>query len=335
MKCFFVPVLLLICSALSAQTPVDVYKGTVKIAPVSEDTMYFSFAKGDQLVFDFESTTGRELMEFEILQYPHYSKFREDNKVKMQGRKVAIGESGVYWFRMANRSGTERNCKLHIWRIPASAATKNFKSTVAWKTISDTTYTAATEKYITRRDTIVINRETIVTTQGKQSRYGSTTQFPEFDLPGKTIAWSFYIGANKPGLQSFQEAEQKFTQANATAPTSIPGYNPLAALALTGKSYFTPIQNTQTITYSIVDATNATLAKQEQPFKSYRSKKISNDFSAMKDPLADKIYFYLKNETDGTIDVMIKIAAIVVYERWAERQVQKMEVLKSKVPVVK
>ncbi len=335
MKCLLVPVLLLICSALSAQTPVDVYKGTVKIAPVSEDTMYFALAKGDQLLFDFEEASGRELMEFEILQYPHYSKFRKDNKIKMNGEKISIAETAVYWFRMANRSGYERNCKLHIWRIPGSAATKNFKTTVGWKTISDTTYKPATELYMNRKDTVVINREAIVTVQGTQSRYGSTTQCPEFNLPGKAIAWSFFIGVNKPGLQSFQEAEQKFAQASATASTQIPGYNPLAALALTGKSYFTPIQNDQAINYSIVNEANATLAKQQQPFKYLRSKKVSNDFAAMKEPLPEKCFFYLSNDIDRNLDVIVKVSAIVVYERWAERPTQKMEVLKSKIPIVK
>ena len=334
MKYLLVAVTLLLGSELSAQTLIDVYKGTRKIAPVSEDTMYLAFAKGDQLVFDFESTTGRDLMEFEIFQYPHYSKFRKDNQVRMKGEKVTIAETGVYWFRMANRSGTERNCKLQVWRIPASAATKGFKTTVAWKTISDTTYKPATEIYLTRKDTVVINREAIVTVQGTQSRYGSKTQCPEFNLPGKAIAWSFFIGVNKPGQQSFQEAEQKFAQANAT-PSNLPGYGPLAALALTGKSYFSPIQNDQAINYSIVNEANATLAKQQQPFKSWRSNKVSNDFAAMKEPLNEKFYFYLSNDIDRNLDVIIKVAAIVVYEKWGERPAQKMEIIKTKVPIVK
>src|SRR5690242_16000403 len=126
-------VLLLTGSLLHAQTPIDVFNRTIKINPVSEDTMYFSFAKGDQVVFDFESVSGRDLMEFEVFQYPHFSKFRKDNQVKMKSEKLSIEETGVYWFRMANRSGTGRDIKLHIWRIPASASTKNFNTTVKWK----------------------------------------------------------------------------------------------------------------------------------------------------------------------------------------------------------
>jgi hypothetical protein len=333
MKNAFVPALLLMCSALSAQTPVSVYSATRKIAPVSEDTMYLSFAKGDQLILDFESTTGRELMEFELLQYPHYSKFRKDNQVKMKGEKISITATGVYWFRMANRSGTERNCKLNIWRTPASAATKNFKTTVSWKTISDTTYKSATEIYLARKDTVIVNRESIVTVYGTQTRYGSTTQCPDINLPGNAIAWSYYIGVNQPGLKAYQEAEQKFKQAS-DSPSKIPGYGPVAALALHGKSFFTPIENSQAISYSIVNETNATLAKQQQPFKSFRAKKASNDFSVMKEPLKEKCFFFLRNETDANLDVIIKVAAVVVYERWAERPVQKMEILRSKVPIV-
>jgi len=331
MKVLCVPVLLLISSLASAQN-VDVFNRTVKINPVSEDSMYFSFAKGDQVVFDFESLTGRDLMEFEVFQYPQTSKLRKDNQVKMKAVKLTIEETGVYWFRMANRSGTERNIKLHISRIPASASTKNFNTTVKWKSVSDTTYTQATEKYVTRRDTTVINREVALSVLGSQTRYGSNTQSPEFDLPGNIIAWSFYIGVNKPGQQAFQDAEQKFLQTNATP--KFPGYGSLAAFALTGKSSFAPVQNEQQITYSIVDAANVSLARQQQPFKSFRSKKASNDFSVMKEPREGKLYFFLKNETDFDMNVMVKIAAIVVYERWSERSIQKPHVGKTKIPFV-
>src|SRR6478672_12135535 len=111
MKTPLVMIFLALSVSLSAQTPISVYNSTVKISPVSEDTLYFAFAKGDQVVFDFESTTGRDLMEFEILKYPHYSKLRKDNQVRINNEKIGIEETGVYWFRMANRSATERNCK--------------------------------------------------------------------------------------------------------------------------------------------------------------------------------------------------------------------------------
>jgi hypothetical protein len=334
MKIHCLSVLLLLTSALSAQTPVEVYNGSFKIASVSEDTLYFAFAKGDQVIFDFESI-GRELKEFEILQLPHGSLFRVDDKTKIFAQKISIPVTAVYKFRLANRSATERECKLHIRRIPGSASTKNFKTTVAWKTVNDTTYTPAKEKYVTQRDTSVINRQALLTVQGTQSSYGSTTQCPEFDLPGNIIAWSFYIGVNRQAQQVYQEAEQKFSKSNAAQSMKMPGYGLLAAFALTGKSYFTPLQNEQAITYSIVDGTNATLAKQQQPFKSIRSKKVTNDFSAMKEPLVDKCYFYLSNETAANLDVMVKVAAVVVYEKWAERPIQKMRVLPRKVPVVK
>ena len=333
MKFLCVGVLLLVGSLVSAQTPVEVYNGTVKIASVSEEVLYFGFAKGDQVIVDFESI-GRELKEFEILQWQQGSKFREDDKTKILGKKISISATAVYQFRLANRSATERECKLHIRRIPGSVSSRKFNSTVTWKTVNDTTYYPATEKYVVKRDTTIVNRESIVTVQGTQSRYGSTTQCPEFDLLPNAIAWSFYIGVNKPGQQGYQEAENKFAQAVSVKSPKLSDYSPLAALALTGKSYFTPIQNEQAITYSIVDETNAALAKQQQPFKSIRSKKVTSDFSAMKEPNGGKCYFYLSNETDGNLDVMIKVAAIVVFERTADRKVQKMILVQKKIPVV-
>jgi len=322
--------LLFIGIAVSAQTPIEVYNSSFKIGPVSEDTLYFSFAKGDQIIVDFESI-GRELKEFEILQYKGASLFREDEKTKIVGKKVSIQNTAVYEFRLANRSGTERNVKLHIRRIPGSASTKNFRTTVGWKSINDTLYLNATDKTVARRDTVIVNRESIVSVYGTQNPKGNT-QCPEFDIPGKTIAWSFYVGVNQPGLRAFQEATQKLSP---SPQSSLPGYGPLAAFALTGKSNFATLQNDQTISYSIVDPTNAALAKQDQPFKSYRSKKVSNDFSVMKEPREGKLFFYLNNDGAFDVDVIVKIAAVVVYDRVKETSGQKMEVLTKKVPVVK
>src|SRR5262245_27788394 len=118
MKSLLVPVLLLLSFTISAQS-IPVYNGTVKIGSVSEDTLFFAFAKGDQVIVDFESV-GRELKEFEILKYPRGSVFREDEKTKIPGKKISIDETGVYQVRMANRSGTERVCKLNIRRIPGT-----------------------------------------------------------------------------------------------------------------------------------------------------------------------------------------------------------------------
>jgi len=322
--------LLFIGIAVSAQTPIEVYNSSFKIGSVSEDTLYFSFAKGDQIIVDFESI-GRELKEFEILQYKGASLFREDEKTKIVGKKVSIQNTAVYEFRLANRSGTERNVKLHIRRIPGSASTKNFRTTVGWKSINDTLYLNATDKTVTRRDTVIVNRESIVSVYGTQNPKGNT-QCPEFDIPGKTIAWSFYVGVNQPGLRAFQEATQKLSP---SPQSSLPGYGPLAAFALTGKSNFATLQNDQTISYSIVDPTNAALAKQDQPFKSYRSKKVSNDFSVMKEPREGKLFFYLNNDGAFDVDVIVKIAAVVVYDRVKETSGQKIEVLTKKIPVVK
>ena len=329
MKIVSLAALLFFSYIVSAQTPIEVYNRSFRIGSVSEDTLYFSFAKGDQIIVDFESI-GRELKEFEVLQYKGASLFREDDKTKISGKKLSIETTSVYTFRLANRSGTERTVKLHIRRIPGSSATKNFTTSVKWKFLNDTVYSDITEKTVARKDTVIVNRESILSVYGTQNPKGNT-QCPEFDIPGKTIAWSYYVGVNQPGLRAFQEATQKLP---ASPQSSLPGYGPLGAFALTGKSNFAQLQNDQTITYSIVDPTNAALAKQEQPFKSIRSKKVSNDFSVMKEPREGKLFFYLNNDGAFDVDVIVKIAAVVVYERMKDKSGQKMEILTRKIPMV-
>ncbi len=335
MKNVCTSVLLLLSSILSGQTPVEVWKGAVKISSVSEEQLYFGFAGGDKLLFDFQEIAGRELKEFEITEWPQSSKFIEYNTNKINRKQISIPRTAIYQFRLTNRSISERVCRLQIWRIPGSASPKKFNTSVEWKTAYDTTYIPSIEKYLMRKDTSIFNREVLVTVNAQTNTYGPR-QFPDFDLPENTVSWSYYIGVNQQGQQAFQDATQKLSQTASPLLTRIPGYGPLAALALSGIPYFTQLQKGEDITYYIIDGANAMLARQQQPFQFYRSNKVINDFAAMKAPLAGKYYFYLYNDNSTTgLDVIIKVAAIVVTERWAERPVQKMNRQTKKIPVLK
>jgi hypothetical protein len=148
----------LISIRLGGQTIVDVAENTLKISGLGgEEVFYYGFAEGDQLIFNFEEINGKELKEIEIIELPSTSKFMDYKSSRIDNKIFNIARTGIYKFRLSNSAIGGRICKVKIQRIPASEATKNFNSSVFWKTVYDTTYTTEQEKYLIRADTTISN----------------------------------------------------------------------------------------------------------------------------------------------------------------------------------
>ena len=64
-----------------AQEAVDVTEQTIKISGFKDKELYFGFASGDKIVFNFQEVDKKELKEVEIVEYPSNSKF-SDYKIK-------------------------------------------------------------------------------------------------------------------------------------------------------------------------------------------------------------------------------------------------------------
>ena len=326
--------LALVTFGLHAQGQIEVYNGSVKLSSVSEEFLYFSFAEGDKLLFDFQETSGRGLKEFEVSEWPKSSRLLEYDKVKITGKGISIPKTAVYQFRFANRSITERVCKLRIWRVPASAATRNFKTEVGYKTVQDTAYYTVTDKVLTRTDTTIFNRAVVVTLN-RQVDEDVAMQFVEFELPANTVGWSYHIGVNQGGQQAYQDAVQKSKNLKSSVLSTKTGYGPLAELAFKGTGNFSPAQAGEKVTYSICDAANVSLARQQKPFQSLRSNTVVSDFGAMKSPLTGKIYFCLFNENPSSrTEATVRVSAILINPIWEDGPVRKMLVQTKKVPIL-
>jgi hypothetical protein len=320
---------------LFSQQPVEVWEGTLKVNGFGKEELIFGFAEGDQLILNFEEANGKELKELEILEWPGASRFMEYKTSKVVDKRIMVSKTGVYQLRLSNSALGGRICRVKISRIPASELTRNFNTAVEWKTLYDTSYTTVNEKYLSSRDTAVVNREFVVKVNSTTNASGPK-RAADFDLPVGTVSWSYYIDVDQQGQQAYKQAEQKLAEAGTPLALRIPGYGPLAALALQGISYFTQLQKGEDIMYYIVDGQNVTLASQNQPFRCFRQNKVINDFSPMSAPLTGKFYFFFVNDNMMTgVDVSVKICAIVVKEQWAERQVQKMNIQQRQMPVVR
>jgi hypothetical protein len=317
-------------SALSSQTPIDIADNTLKVGALGEEVFYYGFAEGDQLIFNFEEVDGKELKEIEITELPSSSKFMDYKTKKIENKTININTTGIYKFRLSNSTLSGRICKVKIQRVPASDATKNFNTSVYWREVQDTTYTPTQEKFLIKCDTTAQEIYSSSPQISSQNALNGNKNFQvvDFTLPENVTSWSFYIGTGNAGKTEYDKARTSFAQNVAATVSKIPGYGPMAALALTGVSYFNKVQGEDNVKYWFLnDANSVSLFSSGQTFMQYKEGDVVNEASQMKFPSQGKIYLALLN--DNMVDpiiVTIKVTAIVINPLWGTRLIQKMNI---------
>lgn len=155
MKTYCLIVLIIFVNvSLRAQDLIDVVETTFKVGAMGEEELYYGFAEGDILVFNFEEKDGKELKEIEIIELPNSTKFADFKSSSVVDKRITIQNTGVYQFRFNNGSVKPRVCKIKLQRIPASDETKKFNTNWEWETKYDTIITPYNETVITGYDTI-------------------------------------------------------------------------------------------------------------------------------------------------------------------------------------
>jgi hypothetical protein len=321
----FISALLFSIDAISQQ-PILVAESSVKVGIKGEEFVFFGFAAGDQLIFSFEEANGKDMKEVEILEMPANSRFIEYKTSKLENKTITIPRTSIYKFRFANSALLPRVCKYKIQRIPGSAATQNFNSTVYVDTYYDTTYTTETENYIDRSDTVISNFQERVVKVNPPTAPGSSKSNFNFTLPENTVAWSYYISTTPTGKQVYQDALKKLGETAVREVTKFPSYGPLAALAMESESQIVKLDTGLAINYWIIEPEYVQLFTNGEQFRFIKKGRGSNDFSKM-DPRDRAFYFCLHNDNKTIqVPVTVKITAILVNEKFETRQVQKMQV---------
>ncbi|MBI3511078.1 MAG: hypothetical protein HY064_10480 [Bacteroidetes bacterium] len=252
-----------------------------------------------------------------------YKTTKIDNKI------INVTRTGIYKFRFSNSAVAGRVCKFKIQRIPASDQTKDFNTSVYWKTIYDTTYTPVQEKYLVSSDTsssLIIDQLAKVSSQNALNGNPNRTVV-DFDLPANTISWSYYIGVGTEGQKEFDRASSQFLSSAAGVAMKIPG-GAMAALALYGMNYFKQVGGADNVKYDfITDWPNVQAFMAGQTYYQYKQGDVINDASQMKKPLQGKVYLGLYNDNiTDPIEVTVKVNAITVLQNWGTRTIQKMNV---------
>jgi hypothetical protein len=301
-----------------------------------EHVFYLGFAEGDEIVFNFNEANGKELKEVEIIEYPSSSKFMDYKTKKIENKRIFVPKTAIYKFRFHNSSIAGRVCKFRIQRVPASTATKNFNTTVYWRTLYDTSYATVQERYVEKSDTMAVQFfSQVVKLPNHNGTAGSNKTVMELQLPDNTVAWSYYLGVGDEGKEAHYAAREKFLFAsNCTA--KMPGYGAMAALALDGSNVFNGFSAASRVKYAFIrDNNNALLFQQDKGFLQYKQGSAAIEASKMTNPQRGRTYLGLANENVQPVDVLVKATAIVVHEQYNTRTVEKMNVSRREEPFLR
>lgn len=330
---------------LSAQKPVLVYEGTLKIKPMQEECLYFGFASGDQIVVQLSETGKKDLKEFEVTELPNSSKCKESDFHQIKDKHVAVNQKAVYQFSIKNGSLGYRTCKIRISRIPSDEKTANFNTGWKWETVYDTTYIPFSQDSIIGYDTL---------SKKKVSRELVSTELKEYNLLDKTVnikargivkhdnprmcvpinlpklentetckqeivAWAYWMGVG-PSADNFF-SRNKGTLVNLSGLVTA---NPLAKLAIgVVTALIIPDGNKiDPVWYAVTDEAGKAAFMEGKDFHALdygRGKGSYSRFSEA-EQCQGPYYVCIKNENlHNSVDVTVKAVAIVKVETYKEK----------------
>jgi hypothetical protein len=326
-----------------AQTPVDVTEQTIKVAAFSEEVLYFGFAEGDQIIFNFSEVNGKEVKEVEIMEFPSASKFSDFKTSKIENKTINVNTKSVYKFRFYNNALGGRICKIKIQRIPSDEKQKRFNTSVKWVKEQDTTWNSYTKEVLVGYDTLKIQKtrkvialeeKTEELVLDKTERVHSTTnengnrtnvffvlpQNQANEYESKTVvAWAYWVGVGEESNKAWQQNKNAIV--GAVKGIASMTLSPLGGLALgTLTSLILPTMG-ENVDYRLVDETNKNLIYAGQQCRVFD---FGNGVAGCKrftnqGVLQGKYYVILVNDNyvQG-IDVNVKVSAIIEHTKYKD-----------------
>lgn len=350
MRTFILLFIYIISNTAFAQLPpIDVADIVIKVGGLGYEELFYGFAKGDQIIFNFEELKGKELKEVEITELPSSSKFMDYKSTKIENKKVLVNQESIYQFKFNNTAISGRICKVKIQRIPANEELISFNTNWEWETIYDTThipfiqdslvgydttYVPKTKKELVKVDTLVtelfnkserVHSETAI---GK-TQYAylnvnlpTNTYFPNRLITYQStevIAWSYWLGVGQRSVEEYEKANSNLSS-GITALGVLTGYGALANLAVSGVSFFaTPTvgDNVQYKFITVQDGVKNTFDFGNGISASGRNTNLLQGGFTIK--------LYNDNFREG-IDVAVKVACIQLQKTWKDIKYDKQVV---------
>jgi GH24 family phage-related lysozyme (muramidase) len=345
--------LIFVSNFIYSQEYIDVTDQTIKIGGMKEEEIYFGFAEGDKIVFNFNEIDNKELKEIEILEYPSSTKFSDYKTRFIENKIINVAKQGVYIFRFKNSAMNGRICKIKIQRIPASIETKNFNTKVTWETRQETTYKNYTKDVIVGYDTTYVSKtkKEIVKTELKEEMILDKTEtvhsrnniylnknstvikviIPQNEIAQyktqKIISWAYWIGVGKESSEAWAKNVKMFSNVASGAAT-IFGAGPLGGIAVgTVTSLAMPTSGEDVAYWLIPDYNNAQLFLDNQSFTQFDKGKGIAAFGKNNSRTQGSFYIGLLNDNFTVpIDANVKISVVWEITYFEDKQFTEMNV---------
>jgi hypothetical protein len=333
-------ILLLCCFAITSsfafsQQPIDVTEQTIKVGAFKTEEMYFGFAAGDQVIFNFSEAGNKDLKEIEVIEWPSTSKFSDYKTSKIENKIFTVNSTTVFKFRFYNSALSGRVCRIKLQRIPASSRTEQFNTSVFWKTQYDTAYTLVPERFLIKRAFVpkvitpvtdyFINSGSNATFRGGKSR----VTFP-VSLPRNTVEWYYQFSATR-NEEEVQGVKQKFNLiselSNLIDKTGGISFGIDALTKPPGANYSDVY---------LLNFENSRLFEAKLAYKYYITgtrENIKSGIVKMQGGAGETYMIGIKNpDASYGVNVAIECVAIVLEEEWGVKDSQKLNVTSREVP---
>lgn len=193
--------------AFSQQPAIPVVDTGFSVSGRTEAILYYQFARGDKLLYDFSETNGRALKEVEVIESPAITRFLDYESKQIAAKTFDVQRAVIYTFRFKNTSAGSRNCQLKISRIPIDTSTIAFNTTVEkWQLGDTSTLAKSAEKMLQKVKKKIlllspINYVLSSTSNAVLKGTKSKIAVP-IELPLNTVEWSYTysVGRDKDSL---------------------------------------------------------------------------------------------------------------------------------------
>lgn len=357
-------VFLLFTGQIQAQEKINVSQQMVKVAPLSEEVLYFSFAGGDRITINISEKNGRRMSIIEVSEYPLNTKYQTTKIAQVKIPEMNIPSEGIYVVKLRNNTITGRECSLSIDRIPLNEDTRHFNTSVRWVTVNDTTWKSSFTEGIIRYDTLysrtssqgvvyeeIIEEYILDKTQRVRARTvpkASKTQI-SFSLPPDIInekeektllSWAYWIGVDEAGNEAWEHNSKVISEVIKGGVSFF--LSPLAALAIGAVSDLSiPTMGEDVDYYLTEDEVKFARFKKTKFDALDKGKGVAGYQRFGPDENRD---FNLVLQNDNLlqgIDVNVKVVAVYQYKRFGKVTDTEMEVkpvrgkVQERTPIIK
>ncbi len=334
-----------------SQQEVVVTETTLALGFEQASEVFYSFATGDEIVFNMNMIKGKHIKAVEIVELPNKVVFSAFKANTIRDKRIKVSNKGLYAFRFYSSSLTNRVCQYRIGRIPGSPSTKNFNTNWKWLTVKDTIYTPYQKDSLTGYKTVKFQetvrelKETKLEeimlfekTQTVHSYYNENISrtFLKVSLPmvqntatieQSILAWSYWIGVGQESREAYKKNLASTTNALGKV-ANLYYKTPLAGIAVGAiPSLITPQTGEDVSYYFITDYANAVQFYNKQEFLQFDKGKGRAAYGRNDKLKEGTFYIGLSNDNKlRGIEVDVKVMAVkqvniyenIVYDR--ERQ---------------